>query len=255
MQVAPLFQAARRQGSHLWGLLRRGLQQPPLSPIRFVIFGRGRSGSTALVSLLNSLPQVRCEGEILHHPVPFPRAHVLARCANSGSAAYGCKILSYQVLRVQRIRQRDDFVRRLHRDGFSILYLKRENLIYHALSNIRARAYGFHVRSGERPHGQKIRLDPGELLHWIDGSEQLDRFEAQALRDVPHLALTYERDLADEARQQAAVRRICAHTGIAYEPARCEWRKVSPRTLRESIENYDELAAALQGTPYVRFLE
>ena len=41
-------------------------------PTKFVIFGRGRSGSTLLVSLLNSNPDIHCDGEILSRKKLFP---------------------------------------------------------------------------------------------------------------------------------------------------------------------------------------
>lgn len=159
----------RSQAGLVYGLGRRYLTGAELSPVRFVIFGRGRSGSTALVHLMNAIPDVHCDGEILRNAVALPRASVLARCANAGTPVYGCKVLSYQILNVQPLRDRTGFIRRLHGDNFKILYLKRENLVEHAVSNIRARAFGFHSRQ-PGASTQKIAIDAGELLRWIEGS-------------------------------------------------------------------------------------
>ncbi|MEM9980263.1 MAG: hypothetical protein AAF808_21770, partial [Cyanobacteria bacterium P01_D01_bin.2] len=78
---------------------------------RFIIFGRGRSGSTALVSLLNCLPKVYCDGEILEQRVLWPQSYVKAKAHTVQACAtvYGCKILSYQLRDIQHIAQGSNF--------------------------------------------------------------------------------------------------------------------------------------------------
>jgi LPS sulfotransferase NodH len=229
----------------------------PLSPIRFVVFGRGRSGSTTLMSLLGALPDLHCDGEILSGWVPFPRAFVRACCARSGSPVYGCKILSYQIQFVQPLRRRADFVRRLDDDGFRIIHLKRENLVEHAVSNIRAREFGFHRSAGSAGENAAMVIDPRHVLAWIAKSEALDRFEAESLAGVPHLSLTYERHLAHEHLHRPTVRQIAAFLqlpAVDLPPLESAYRKVSPHALSESVANYSELVAALSDTPYARNL-
>ncbi len=236
--------------------LLRGRQ---LSPKRFILFGRGRSGTTTLVSLLNSHPQIVCEGEILALPVFFPHQHVLARCANSGAAVYGCKILSYQVSQVQSIKSRQAFIHDLYQQGFQIIYLKRRNLLQHALSNIRARQFGFHSKTSAPGAGSagtpsSIAVDPDELLRWMQGSAHLERFEDEALQGVPHLPLVYEDHLADASSHEATAAIVFDFLGLDHVPVSTEYRKVSPESLRDSVANYDELVQALQGTPYAPYL-
>jgi LPS sulfotransferase NodH len=228
-----------------------------LSSIRFVVFGRGRSGSTVLMSLLRALPGVHCDDEILNTPVPFPRTYVRARCARSGSPAYGCKILSYQIADVQPVRRRTEFVRRLSDDGFTIIYLKRENPVEHAVSNVRAREFGFHRLATAGGANGKMVIDPHQVLDWIAKSEDLDRFEAASLADVPHLALTYERNLAFDDLHGPTVLRVAGFLrlpGGDMPPPRSPYRKASPRALSDSVANYPELVAALADTPYARYL-
>lgn len=256
MKAVPAIRSyVRRQGAHLFQVLKARSGGRGLSPVRFVIFGRGRSGSTALVSLLNSQRAIRCDGEILAQPLWFPLQHVLARCSNANARAYGCKILSYQVLRVQRLANRGQFLRQLHELGFKIIYLKRENLVQHAISNIRAQAYGYHKKTSDRSRPEPLQLKMDELMYWLQGGELLERFETEALQGLPHLPLTYERNLADESRQQATVGAVCDFLGLSPELAACDLRKVSPEKLRDSVANYEELAQRLTGTPYARFLD
>jgi hypothetical protein len=247
----------RRHAGELAQVGRYAVTRPQLSPIRFVVFGRGRSGSTALMSLLGALPGVHCDDEILNEVVPFPRTYVRARCARSSSPAYGCKILSYQVKKVQHLRRRTQFVRQLSEDGFSIIYLKRENLVEHAVSNIRAREFGFHRSAAAGGENGKMAIDPQKVLDRIAKSEILDRFEAACLADVPHLPLTYERNLAFDGLHGPTVLQVAGFLGLPtgdIPPPRSAYRKVSPRALTDSVANYSELAAALAGTPYARYL-
>ena len=226
-----------------------------LAPVRFVIFGRARSGTTALVRLLDSLPHVRCDGEILNPPTRFPYGRVLACCSNSHARIYGCKVLSYQVRLFREDALRNEFVRRLTGDGFKIVYLKRENLVFHALSQIRARDHGFEMSSREAWAPPKQGVDVDELMTWMKRAEMMETFEQRQLENVPHLALTYEAHISDPGLHQSTVDTVCAFLGIDSAPATLELQKVSPPTLRDSIENYDEVAAALRGTQYDAFLE
>jgi len=248
----------RVQVEHLGLLVGRHVRGAPLAPVRFVIFGRGRSGSTTLVSLLDSLPGVRCDDEILHRPVLFPLEHVRAKCAGSRSAAYGCKILSYQVRTVKTRRRREAFVRDLARDGFRILYLTRDNVVQQAVSNIRARQLGFHQSAGRATAVQRVTVDRDDLMHWIEQSLALARFERAALAGVPHLGLTYENDLVLESLHRTTLLRVCDFLDLPRPEGvslRSQYRKVSPRTLRDSVANYDQLVGFLQGTPYAGYLD
>jgi LPS sulfotransferase NodH len=242
---------------HLKQVVRHRASRDGLRPVRFVIFGRGRSGSTMLVSLLDSLPGVHCDGEILHRRVQFPRQHVHAMCAESSRAAYGCKILSYQLLTVQPLRRRTEFIRRLAHDGFDILYLTRENVVEHAVSNIRARQLGFHQSADNPTINKAITVERDDLMRWIDHSAPLARFARASLVGVPHLALTYERDLAAAALHQTTVQRVGEFLGLPKPPdagSASEFGKVSPRALRDSVANYEELEAFLRKTPFAKYL-
>lgn len=248
---------ARQQLRHLQALSAyvAGRRDPEK---RFVLFGRGRSGTTALVSMLDAVPGVRCEGEVLHDWVPYPRRHVLGRSARIGEAVYGCKILSYQLRDVQCLPgDGTGFIRRLHEEhGFSILYLRRMNLLRHALSNVRARKETFHRKKSdsdrERP---AINVDPDRVIEWMNSSAELNAYEQEILEDVPHLSLTYEEHIRRPEGHQATVDRICAYLGIESTNVESTYRKVAPPSLRAGVANFDELADRLLDTPYARFLE
>lgn len=247
----------RQQYRHLQAGLAY-LSGQSLPETRFVLFGRGRSGTTALVSLLDLLPTVHCEGEILHDYVPFPYVHVLGRSKRCTASTYGCKILSYQVRDVQQgLSSPKDFLRTLHdRDGFRILYLRRSNLLRHALSNIRARRESFHEKKTDAPRTQStLEVDPNLVTEWMRSSEDLHQYEQRLLAGVPHLSLTYEEHMRDPDAHQKTVNSICEYLNVESAPVEAPYRKLAPRSLKEGIANYEELADHLGDTPYAKYLE
>lgn len=242
-----------RHGQALWAhLAGRSLPET-----RFVLFGRGRSGTTALVSMLDNLQALRCEGEILHNYVPFPRRHVLGRCARCAAEGYGCKILSYQIRDVQSpAGPREDFLRVLHeKHGFQFLYLRRSNLLRHALSNIRARRESFHQKKSD-PDRETVAMhvDPEHVVEWMESSEALNAYEQSLLKDVPYLSLTYEEHIQNSEDHQATVDSVCEFLGVESGPAESTYRKVAPPALKERVANYEELVRRLEGTRFDTYL-
>lgn len=247
----------RQQVRHLQAGLSY-LSGRPLPDTRFVLFGRGRSGTTALVSMLDDVPGLQCEGEVLHNYVPFPYRHVWGRAARCSAEAYGCKILSYQIKDVQRPPgPREDFLHTVHHEhGFQILYLRRTNLVRHALSNIRARRDTFHRKKSDPDDGSRaLRVDPDRVMEWMRSSEALHEYEHALLDGVPHLSLTYEEHLRHADDHQSTVDLVCDFLGIESGPVESSYRKVAPPSLRDRVANYEELARRLEGTPYAKYLD
>lgn len=121
-QQKKLIKELSNYGGYLW-------KQSQLPEKKFVIFGRGRSGSTLLVELLDSHPQIHCDNEILHDRVLFPRLYIDSCASRYQSQVYGFKFLSYQIKDVQRISQPKKFLLQLYQSGYKIIYLRRENLL------------------------------------------------------------------------------------------------------------------------------
>jgi LPS sulfotransferase NodH len=208
--------------------------------------------------MLDDVPGLQCEGEVLHNYVPFPYRHVWGRAARCSAATYGCKILSYQIKDVQRPPgRRTDFLRTLHREhGFQIIYLRRTNLLRHALSNIRARRDTFHrKKSAPDTEPTALHVDPDHVVEWMEGSQALNDYEHKLLEDVPYLSLTYEEHLHHADDHQATVDLVCDFLGIESGPVESSYRKVAPPSLRDRVANCGELAQRLDGTPYAQYLD
>ncbi len=223
---------------------------------RFVIFGRGRSGSTLLVRLLNSHPDIHCDGELLHEKVAFPRLYVHSRAACAGKHVYGFKLLSYQLISVQNMRSPTAFVRELYEKGYQVIYLRRENLLYHALSNIGARKRGrFHHHVGDgRIEKKKMHVDVEEVLKWMRGSDHLRKLEEDTLKGIPHLSLTYEAHLSANENHQTTFDEACRFLHLETAAVSADLIKLMPHRVEDMVENYEQLFEFLGDTEYGSYL-
>lgn len=241
---------------HLGSVSKYKLTRPVLPQNRFIIFGEGRCGSTALVSRLGSLNGVHCDNEVLAFKVPFPYQHMLMAASRSDCDVYGCKVLAFHIRDLQPIKNRDVFIKQLHENGFKIIHLRRNNLIEHAMSNIRANKFGYHQQKAKkRRKTGKVHVELEELMAWMTRTEGLYAYEDVLLEGVPRLSLTYEDNISDEEKQSRTMPQVCEYLGLPYEEGSCAYDKISPRSLRDSIENYDEIANALAGTKYAAYLD
>jgi LPS sulfotransferase NodH len=246
----------------LRGALRRLTARSPLRrhgepamsdpETRFVIFCQGRTGSSLLRSLLNSHPAVRCEGEILADPVADPLKFLEETARSSAKPVFGFKVKIYQLADAQNVDPQE-FLGDLRDRSYRIVYLRRNNLLRHAISNTFAEARrSYHDRSaGPRP---SLTVDPGQIIGVMQRRQKHLENEAAVLEGFDFLTVDYEKDLLDPMQHQSTADRVFTFLGI--EPAAVETdlsRSVSG-SLSERIANYDELAAALEDTEFSRFL-
>lgn len=224
---------------------------------RFIIFGRGRSGSTLLVNLLNSHQCIHCDGEILHDYVFFPEIHVDVCASRHQTKVYGCKLLSYQIRDVQKLFNPENFLFRLHKSGYKIIYLSRTNLLRHALSNISSRRFKkFHYYhdKDEHPPRKSFDVNVSDVMKWIKKSEHLQRYEYQLLKDIPYLSLFYEKDLLDSSVHQVTADSVFNLLNLPSVPVKTNTIRATPMILEEMIENYKELSEFLIENGYSHFL-
>lgn len=234
-------------------LLDPRLQDPE---VRFVVFGQSRSGSTLLTDLLNSHPRVRCDPEIYHDPVLFPRLFRRACERRAGAPVYGFKMHVHQLAYKLRVQDEAGFVRDLHEAGYRFLFLRRANSLRQVLSDQRRRAGGrTHYREGERPERRALRVDVAEVMAHLELRERFWRRAEELLAPYPYHTVLYERDLADGRRHQATMDAVFGFLGLEPVPVTTQMVRIHTRPIAELVENYEELRAAVSATPYAAMLE
>ncbi|MCL2925597.1 MAG: hypothetical protein MGF17_13520 [Trichodesmium sp. MAG_R04] len=222
-----------------------------------MIFGRGRSGSTLLVNLLNNQNQVHCDYEILHDRLLFPRSHIDLCALRYQSMVYGFKLLSYQVRDVQPIPDPEKFLFSLNESGYKFIYLTRINLVDHALSNINAKLkQKFHHRSYEGELEYKpIKVEIEEVFQRIQYSEELGKYEKKLLKKIPHISISYEENLLHRECHQKTVNKVLELFNLPSKPVRTNLVKLMPLDLSKMVENYEELIQAIKKSKYAHFIK
>lgn len=249
---------------------------------KFVVLSTQRSGSVALIQSLSSHPDIVCFGEIFlkgatyerNMSVPpgrsnllyeeFARASLLKRVwslvsprtcerafledfyrRQSDKRAAGFKLMYSQVARHpgawEWILQGD----------VRIIHLVREDALRVFLSRLTRVQTG--VAHASRQIGPALlKVDPMRLIKELDSRERnLARFRAVVAGRPNVIEVCYE-DYIDHPHSEN--RRILEFLGV---PPDTELRsgvvKQKTYALREIIENYDELLAAVKGTPHMRY--
>ncbi len=223
---------------------------------KFMIFSSGRSGSTLLISLLRSHPDIYCESEILKRKVFFPFNKVKIRTQLSDKKVYGFKFLGYQLKNTQiSIKNKKAFMEKLHNSGFKIIYLERLNRLNQALSNMYAFSSNqWHVTNEASKKKYVMTVDMNELKRWLDELEENNRFEKEMLKDIPHFYVSYEDDLADVSRRDIVMNEVAEYIGVSPFKAFTNLKKIVPKTFDDFISNADEMRAFIKSTKYRHYL-
>lgn len=174
----------------------------------FLIFGRPRSGTTVLVRLLDQVPNIRCDGELLHFGLISPLGLLSRLPRRAGSAAYGVKLLSYQLTEVQRIRRPIAFFDRVQEMGYRVVHLRRDTWSQ-TLSLARAQASKVYFVDRSAVIRPDLRLDPHKFLDLLAWNDRMLGYEDAIMAHVPHHAVQYEAALQDQTQHQKTVDDLC----------------------------------------------
>lgn len=191
--------------------------KPRTSPAKLIVFGRPRSGTTLLGKLLAQVPGIHDEGEYLHfgHLAPFAS---LENCAHSTPCdVFVAKLLSYQMLEVQQIRDGYGFFRRLSAHGYRFIHLRR-NSFTQALSLCMARATGAYFVDRGVMGSLDVKIDPQVFVAELRRTLMMLAYEDLLMFGFAHTLLQYEDDLRHDAQHQPTIDRICAALGHASAP-------------------------------------
>lgn len=225
------------------------------NPKPFVIYGRPRSGTTVLVRLLDQVPQVRCDGELLHFflldPVGFLAR--LPKRVPQNIGAYGVKLISFHLTEIQRLRRPLAFFDKLATHDYAVLHLTR-NTWDQTLSLAKAHKSSYYKnRPGGAP-AQTLHLDPARFLELLRWNEAMLSYERKVMAHVPHLPVTFEDDLSTAEFHQPTIDRICAHLGVTSAPVKAK----SPRTGGKggllAVENLEEVARHVKNSDFAHLL-
>lgn len=216
---------------------------------KFLIISRARSGSTLLTRLLNDHPDVRCGRELLARRVLSPVRYLNNLALKSPTAAYGSKLLSYQMVQVQRFADPVEFLQQLADTGFRFIHLER-NTFSQTLSLAMAQSTKtFHQHTnaakGPQPAQAPKDIDIEDFIRRLKWNDLLLRYEHHCLEGFKPFHVSYEDHLHDGAKQQATADLIFDWIGVPSAPVQSGLRKILPPDPSRTIANYEALASAI----------
>ncbi len=233
----------------------------------------GRCGSSVLGNLLHQHPAIRWDREIYFHrwtrsnrrlerwdSESFLRRSMWA----AGRRYYGfeIKFLDSQHLLTLQLSLAE-YIAELARVGVTHhVILERRNTLRVMLSSAAGTRNKRHHAATDAPAGppERVRLDVARWKFWkhtapkplVDCLADVSAAYAELRRrltDQNVLELSFEDDIAAES-PHAAYSRTCAFLELSPAPAEIHTRRLHPEPLSALIENFDEVADALRGTPY-----
>lgn len=243
-----------------FNLLRGNLDYPQS---KFVIYTRGRTGSTVLSDLLNCHPEIFCDVEIFNFlysksKVQFPYLYI-SSCSKRASAykrtVYGFRVKKAQLKYEHKYKYYREIFPRLHKEGWKFIHLKRLNFLKHTISNlILAETKVAHIRNGETLPIKKIKVDCNTLLENIKYSEEVERAEENNLNGIPNLKIIYENDILDNTKHQNTANKVFSFLGLKPHKVNTQYKRIVSENLQDVILNYDEVYEFFKDTEYLKYL-
>jgi LPS sulfotransferase NodH len=228
-----------------------------------MILSTGRDGSTLLVDLLNNHPEIFCDPEIFLRREPvkliFPGLYLRGRSKNaakSNRSIYGFKLKIWQLNHDNFINNPEEFLKKMHKKGWSFIFLKRENLLKLALSTYVANKENiWEVKKNQNYSVRKIPVEIKSFLNTLRNVERVNQLNTNFFKNIPHLELIYERDLEDEANHQSTLNTVFNYLNIDSCKVKAGYKKKLKAPLYELIENYSEFYDYFTNTNYAGYLE
>jgi len=222
----------------------------------FVILFIERDGSTYMVSMLSTHPQINADyerfavmkvnGQSATEQIQWAK-DLFSPSLITRQKAVGFKTKLKDVLDI------DAFTELLNEKGVHIIQMHRRNVIKAAVSVINARR--LHEKTGvwnlrqESDRLPPATIDLDEFDHLVQQREMLDQELAAYVSQfqLPRLQVCYEDLLVD---RDGVLRQIFDFIGVDWFDVQGSTKKNTGDDLREAIANYDDLRARYAGTRY-----
>ncbi len=217
----------------------------------FAIAFVGRVGSSYLQGLVDSHPDASCKAEIVSHP-PISEgeasqvaAHIDATIGSARTPVAGFKLAFCSLPLPSGILET------LEARHYRFLHIERRNKLDQYLS-MRLAQVNAAWRSDRGSYDiERIELDPADLLAAI---KRFISYEA-AIEQQLSGRFPYHRVLYEDVVSGKAIPRVLDFLGLEPKPLTSAFRRQRRISQRDSIANYEEVAAALAANGFDRLLD
>lgn len=243
---------------------------------RFIILGRGRTGSNFLRGLLNSHTQIITFGELFRFndsigwefpdydrflqtpslislmqddPIKFLEKKVFRKFPRRISAV-GFKLFYYHA---QEDSRKIVWTYLRNQKDLKVIHLKRNNTFKMILSEQKAfKTNRWTNTAGQEEAKLALSINHEECLQRFSHEQQVkEEFDAY-FEDHPKIEVIYE-DLSRDYGSE--MKRVQEFLGVNFEVVQPSTYKQSNQPLSEAISNYFELKEKCIGTPWEKFFE
>jgi LPS sulfotransferase NodH len=222
----------------------------------FVILFIERDGSTHMVSMLSTHPDILVDYERLDVMKQQGKsaADQLVWANNHLSPALinRYKALGFKT-KLKDVIDLDAFTQLLYQKKAHIIHMQRQNVIKAVISRVNARR--LHDKTGvwnlydEADRLPAAVIDPEQFDLMVQNREAQDRalFDYVGQLQLPQIRIAYEDLLQD---QDGTLRQVFDFLHVKWFPVEGKTKKNTSDDLREVVENYDELRTRYIGTRY-----
>lgn len=137
-------------------------------------------------------------------------------------------------------------------DDLRVIHYVRDNVLKTVISRKTARKRGLH-HSTKKVEPVKVYLQPDKLIGTLALiTRQVEKYR-QAFPGKPYLEVSYE---SFTSHREDETRRILQFLDIdQFVPLSTDLVKLNPDSIEDLVENYEEVAQALRGTVYEKYLD
>jgi len=227
---------------------------------RFIVLSRSRTGSNLLISYLNSHPNIYAEREIFRF---LDGEDYQSRLDNTfGKQPFFVKAKGFKLFYshpiddpTSTIEERSGLWDTLaSMDDLHVIHLKRKNILKTMISRKLAGKTDVWVAKspGQLRSEVTVSFSGDELSAGFDRTRGWESTGDELFRNNPQLVVYYE-DLATNT--ETTFMRITEFLGVNFQPPRTKQVKQNRKSMRDRVENYDELKSLFSETEWSVFFD
>jgi LPS sulfotransferase NodH len=249
--------------------------------VKFIVLTTQRSGATFFIKCLSSHPQIACRhetifsqncrfkylsfdrpGSFYHQYRTSSKSRQFAHWFRRNQLIHAClddylhaqphdvQALGFKVS-YNHIEKYPDIVTWIEEHDTRVIHLVRNNILKTVLSLETSKLRKLH-HSTEKVKPVQVHLKPWKLLRNLKRRARIIEKYRAAFTNNPRLELSYESLVAN---QDAEMRRVLQFLDVdTFMSLDTDLVKINPDSLEDIIENYDQVAQALKGTAFEKYL-
>ena len=223
---------------------------------KFVIISRSRTGSTLLMSLLNSHENIECTGEIFKELKGKPSNQVWFN--HFGKRLKRIKWLGFRLFYYHPINGDREVWELLKSDSsIPVLHLTRQNMLRTLVSQrIGMKTNKWTKQKDEEmqaePSDKRISLTVEECESFFDETKAYENETRKAFSSHQIIEVSYENLVAN---RDSCMNSVYKGLGTSISLATTNRKKQNPEPLPDLVKNYNELKAHFTSTKWAPFFE